>query len=179
MLRTTLATAAALIALTAFPAPPIAAQDADDHPIVGVWSLDQDRSSYQPGPGPQGIRRHFRMDDDGYLVSVRITIAPNGNPTFAMSRARLDGGDYPVWTNGHVYAALSGDDISAGTASFESVDERTLRLTQKNPQGDVTPVGPSMWVVSADGSTLTVTTTGTNGNGAEVHNVEVYRRLEN
>jgi hypothetical protein len=179
MLRTTLTTTAALLALTAFPSPPLAAQDADSHPILGVWSLDREQSSYQPGPGPQGIRRHFRMDDDGHIVSVRITVAPNGTPNFAMSRFKIGGGDYPVWTNGHVNAAMSGETVSSGTASFEASDEWTLRLTQKNPQGAVNPLSPNTWAVSADGSTLTVTSTGTNANGVEVHNVEVYRRVEN
>jgi hypothetical protein len=179
MLRSTLITATALLALTALPPAPVAAQDGDEHPIVGIWSLNAEMSSYDPGSAPQGVRRRFGMDDEGYLVSVRITVAPSGNPSFAMARARLDGRDYPVWTDAAVYGQLAEGENAPGTASFEVVNERTFRLTQKNAAGEPNPVGPTTWAVSADGSTLTVTTQGTNGNGVDVHNVEVYQRVEN
>jgi hypothetical protein len=52
-------------------------------------------------------------------------------------------------------------------------------LTQKNAEGVVTPLSPNTWEVSEDGNTLTVTTTGTNQNGDEVRNVEVYDRVRN
>ena len=121
--------------------------------------------------------RRFGIDDEGYLVSVRITVLGNGVPTFAMARARLDGDDYPVWTDGSVYGYLSEGAEPGATASFNAVNDRTLELTQKNAEGEVAPLSPNTWEVSSDGNTLTVTTMGTNGDGEAVHNVEVFDRV--
>ncbi|MDH3225129.1 MAG: hypothetical protein OEO23_15515 [Gemmatimonadota bacterium] len=179
MVRMACIAAVAQLAILAAPvAPPLEAQEADDHPIEGVWRLNLDKSSFEPGSGPRGLMRRFGIDDEGYLVSVRITVQGNGIPTFAMARARLDGGDYPVWTDGAVYGYLSEGAEPGGTASFKAVDDRTLELTQKNAEGEINPLSPNTWEVSSDGSTLTVTTTGTNADGEAVHNVEVFDRVE-
>lgn len=177
MRRTSLIAVAALAGLLAAPLSQAQAQATDEHPIVGSWSLNVEKSSFDPGQGPQGVRRVFGVDDEGFLVSVRVTLSQAGNPSFAMARARLDGGDYPVWTNGALYGFISNGTQPTETASFEVVNARTLRLTQKNAEGAVAPLSPNTWEVSSDGSTLTVTTTGTNPNGAQVRNVEVYDRV--
>ena len=178
MVRLACIAAVALIAMLSAPvAPPLQAQEADDHPIEGVWNLNLDKSSFEPGSGPQSLMRRFGIDDEGYLVSVRVTVLGNGVPTFAMARARLDGGDYPVWTDGAMYNYLSDGAEPGGTASFRAVNDRTLELTQKNAEGEINPLSPNTWQVSADGNTLTVTTTGTNPDGEAVHNVEVFDRV--
>jgi hypothetical protein len=178
MHRSALTTLAALAVMSVLPLSPAQAQSADDHPIIGVWKLNPARSSFRPGPGPQALTRQFRMDDDGYVVSVRATITPNGTPDFALARVKFDGQDYPVWATGAVYTHVSGGDVSQGSAAFEAVDGRTLQLTQKNPQGEVGPLGVTTWEVSGNGSTLTVTIAGTAADGTEVHNVQVYDRVE-
>ena len=170
----TIFAAAMLLAVTLSPA---RAQTAD-HPIVGTWHLNLDRSSLQPGPGPQAVTRRFGVDDEGYLVSGRVTVSNAGNPSFAMARAKFDGGDYEVWTDGSVYAQLSQEGAPHATAAFRVVDDHTLELTQKNPDGELAALSPSTWQVSPDGSTLTVTTVGTTADGVEVHNVEVYDRVD-
>lgn len=179
MQRRSLIAGAALAVVMAVPPSHAAAQATEEHPIVGTWRLNLDKSSFEPGPGPQAVSRQFGIDDEGFLVSVRATVAPNGNPSFAMARAKLDGQDYAVWTNGSLYAFLAEGARPGATASFERIGDRTLRLTQKDAEGVVGPLSPNTWEVSSDGSTLTVTTTGTNQNGVEVRNVEVYDRIEN
>jgi len=179
MHRMKLVATAAVVALTVLSASPAQAQLTEDYAFVGVWKLNLESSSFDPGSGPQTVTRAFGVDDDGFLVSVRTTISGSGNPTFAMARAKLDGRDYPVWTNGAVYALMADGSSAETTASFEAVDDRTFRLTQKNAEGAVNPLSPNTWQVSADGSTLTVTTMGTNGAGNQVHNVEVFDRVEN
>ena len=163
-----------LLALTLAPA----SAQTEDHPIVGTWHLNVERSRYEPGPGPQAVTRRFGVDDEGFLVSGRVTVSPTGNPTFAMARAKFDGGDYEVWTDGSVYGQLAEGGTPRGTASFRVVDDHTLELTQKNAEGEVGALSPNTWQVSADGSTLTVTTTGTTADGVQVHNVEIYARVE-
>ena len=176
MWRSTLAVLVALV-LTAFPVSDAQAQSGEEHPIVGVWSLNLNRSSFEPGPGPQSLTRRFGFDDEGYLVSVRATITPTGIPTFAMSRARLDGADYAVWTDGGVYGFLADGTTPGITAAFEQVNASTLRLTQKDAEGVVGPLSVNTWEVSEDRNTLTVRTSGTDPDGDEVRNVEVYDRV--
>jgi hypothetical protein len=177
--RMTLVAAAALSMLL-LPVPSsLQAQSTDSHPIVGTWSLNLDRSSYEPGSGPQSATRRFEFDDEGFLVSARITVTGGGNPTFALARVKLDGQDYPVWTDGAVYGFLREGAEPGGTGSFEAIDDRTLRLTQKNAEGEVGPLSPNTWEVSSNGNTLTVTTTGTNPDGETVRNVEIFDRVEN
>jgi hypothetical protein len=174
----TLVAAAMVLVASAAAASSVEAQ-AVEHPIIGVWSLDREASSYSPGSGPMGQRRQFRAGNDGFVYVTRITVAPNGNPTFALTRLKFDGQDYEVWGLANVAAFLAGEDQARRSAAFEMVGDGALRLTQKNAAGEVGPLGPNMWEVSADGSTLTVTTSGTNANGDRVHNVEVYNRVEN
>jgi len=179
MHRRKLVATAAVVALTVLSVSPARAQLTEEYAFVGTWNLNLEASSFDPGSGPQSVTRLFGVDDDGFLISVRTTIGGAGNPTFAMARAKLDGRDYPVWTNAALYAFMADGSTAEGTASFAAVDERTFRLTQKNADGEVNPLSPNTWQVSADGSTLTVTTMGTNGAGNQVHNVEVFDRVEN
>ena len=145
--------------------------------FFGVWSLDTDASSYSPGSGPAGLRRRFIADAEGFVYVARITLAQSGNPSFALTRLKFDGRDYEVWTMAGLGGFLAEGDRPGATAAFELVGDRTLRLTQKNTAGEVGRT--NMWEVSADGSTLTVTTSRTNANGDPVNNVEVYNRVEN
>lgn len=154
-----------------------AQESSDSHAIIGTWQLDVGASSYDPGPGPQGLRRIFAEDDEGFIVSGRITLTQSGNPSFAMVRLKFDGADYEVWTDGGLYTFLSEGTRPGAKAAFEVVDDHTLRLTQKNAAGEVGPLSPNMWVISQDGQTLTVTTEGTTNDGTAVRNVEVYRRV--
>jgi hypothetical protein len=163
-----------LLALTLAPAH----AQTEDHPIVGTWHLNLERSSFEPGPGPRALTRRFGVDEEGFLVSGRVTVSATGNPSFAMARAKFDGADYEVWTDGSVYGQLAQGGTPRGTASFRVVDDHTLELTQKNAEGEVGALSPNTWTVSPDGSTLTVTTTGTTADGVEVRNVEVYDRVE-
>jgi hypothetical protein len=117
------------------------------------------------------------MDDEGFLVSVRATITNGGTPSFAMARTKFDGEEYAVWTDGGVYGFLRDGTTPGNAAAFEQVGPSTWRLTQRNPDGAVGPLGINTWEVSDDGNTLTVTTSGTNQDGDEVRNVEVYDRV--
>lgn len=167
----------ALVVACTFPfATALSGQDAS-HPIIGVWALDTSASSYEPGPGPRGMMRRFFEIDDGYVVSIRITVGAQGNPNFAMVRLKMDGEDYEVWTTPGLGGFIETGDRPTATASFSPVDDRTLSLLQKN-NGEPGPLSPNTWQVSEDGSTLTVTTHGTTADGTAVHNVEVFNRVE-
>ena len=57
-----------------------------------------------------------------------------------------------------------------GVASFKRIDDRHAEATIKGSKGNAT----SKWVISQDGKTRTITTTGMNADGKPLHNVSLY-----
>jgi hypothetical protein len=165
--------------LAAHAVPPVHAQSSEEHAIVGAWSLNLIRSSFTPGPGPQAMTRLFQFDDEGFLVASRVTVDPNGSPNFALTRAKIDGQDYPVWTTQALYGFITSEVRPGATGALDAPDDKTLRITQKNAEGEVVPGSPNTWEVSADGNTLTVTTMGTTLDGDPFHTVQVFDRVSN
>jgi len=84
----------------------------------------------------------------------------NGSAVHNEWTGKFDGKDYPVT-----------GDTSSDTRSYRMINKNTLALTNKKA-GKVTLTGRI--VVSRDGKTRTVTTTGTNAQGKKVKNVAVY-----
>ena len=84
----------------------------------------------------------------------------DGKPTHNEWTGKFDGKDYPV----------TGDPTS-DARSYKKIDDRTLALTVKK-DGKVTVSGRI--VVSADGKSRTVTTSGTDPQGKEFKNTAVY-----
>src|SRR5207245_11389452 len=76
--------------------------------------------------------------------------------------ANFDGKDYP----------LTGSSV-ADTVSLKRIDARTTVRTDKK---DGKVVQTLTRVVSQDGTTMTVTTKGTNAEGQAVHNVAVFNK---
>ncbi len=176
MKRRTFIVAASLAAFLCTGISSLQAQSSGSHPILGMWKLNLQKSSYEPGPGPRGILRAFFEGEDGFVTSIRITENGQGIPDFAMVRMKIDGQDHEVWTAGGLNEFLASGTRPPATASFAAVDAGTLRLTQKN-NGEVGALSPNTWAVSSDGSTLTVSTSGTRADGVSVNNVEVYDRV--
>jgi hypothetical protein len=84
----------------------------------------------------------------------------DGKSTHNEWTGKFDGNDYPV----------TGDPIS-DMRSYKKVDDLTLKMTVKK-DGKVTTTGRI--VVSADGKSRTVTTSGTDAEGKNVKNTVVY-----
>ena len=87
---------------------------------------------------------------------------PDGKPTHNEWIGAYDGKDYPVT-----------GDPAQDLRSYTKVDDHTLTLTIKKA-GDVTITGKI--VVSRDGKSRTVTTTGTDAAGNKFTNIAVYDR---
>jgi hypothetical protein len=86
----------------------------------------------------------------------------DGKPAHNEWKGEVDGKDYPVT-----------GDPNSDTRSVKKVDDHTLQLTAKKG-GKVTLSGQI--VVSADGKTRTVTTSGTDPEGKKFKNISVYDR---
>lgn len=127
-------------------------------PQMGTWKLNQAKSKFAPGAGKNHTVVYAAAGD-----SVKVTVDgtdPDGKPAHNEWTGKFDGKDYPV-----------AGDATQDTRSYQQVDDRTLEMTVKK-SGKVTITGKI--VVSADGKTRTVTTSGTNAKGDKVENTAVY-----
>src|SRR4029450_2013502 len=130
---------------------PVHSQSKD--PLVGTWTLNAAKSKYTPGPTPKSITSVYDAAGKGYKVTVKND---TGHGTVQYSYTTyLDGQDSKV----------TGNNPNADTGGGRRIDARTREsISKKN--GRVTITQRS--VVSADGKTRTVTTTGTDALGQKV-----------
>src|SRR5687768_11403375 len=135
------------------------AQSAD--PFVGTWRLNVAKSTYTPGPVPKSITSTYEAAGKGYKVSVKNDSA-SGGFQYGYTTA-LDGKD----------SVLTGNNPNADVVTVTRIDARTLQVVSKKG-GKVTITQRN--VLSPDGKTRTVTTTGTDAQGQKVNNVAVFER---
>lgn len=125
---------------------------------MGTWKLNEAKTKASAGAPKNNIVVYEAAGD-----SVKVTVDgvdADGKPTHNEWTGKFDGKDYP----------LTGDP-SADTRSYKRVNEHTLALTNKKG-GKATTTGRI--VVSADGKTRTVTTSGTDSTGKKFHATAVY-----
>ena len=125
---------------------------------MGTWKLNEAKSKLAPGVSKNSTVVYEAAGDN-----VKVTVDGtdrDGKPAHNEWTGKFDGKDYPV----------TGDPDS-DARSYKKVDDRTLELTVKKG-GKVTFTGRI--VVSADGKTRTVTTSGTDSQGKKFKNTAVY-----
>jgi hypothetical protein len=137
------------------------AVEAQRDELIGTWVLNVAKSSYSPGPAPKRQVSVYEAVGQGVKVSVTSTSA-DGKTTSYSFTANIDGKDVPVTGN-----------PEWDTVAVRRTDDRTLEFTRKKT-GKV--VQTATLVLSKDGKSRTVTTTGVNGKGQKVKNVAVYER---
>jgi hypothetical protein len=154
--RVTLVIAAAVFAVAML----ATAQTKD--PFVGTWRLNVAKSKYTPGPAPKSITATYEAAGKGYKVSVKNEPATGPVQQYSYT-TNLDGADAPI----------TGNNPNADTIAVKRIDATTLEVVNKKG-GKATTTQKN--VVSADGKTRTVTTTGTDGQGQKVNNVGVFEK---
>ena len=125
---------------------------------MGTWKLNEAKSKFAAG----AAKNHtvvYEAAGDEIKVIVEGTDGA-GNPTHNEWTGKFDGKDY----------ALVGDP-TADSRSYRKIGARTLTLTGKK-DGKVTVSGRI--VVTANGKSRTVTTTGTDAKGKRIRNIAVY-----
>jgi hypothetical protein len=125
---------------------------------MGTWKLNEAKSKFAPGAAKNSTVVYVAVGDN-----VKATVNGtdgNGKPTHNEWTGKFDGKDYPVT-----------GDANSDTRSLKKIDDRTLELTVKK-DGKVTMTGRI--VVSADGKSRTLTTSGTDAKGKKVKNTAVY-----
>jgi hypothetical protein len=125
---------------------------------MGTWKLNETKSKLAPG-APKNSTVVLETAGDNVKVTVDGTDR-DGKPAHNEWTGKFDGNDYPV----------TGDPDS-DARSYKKVDDRRSELTLKK-DGKVTVSGRI--VVSADGKTRTVTTSGTDPQGKKFKSTSVY-----
>jgi len=142
----------AILALVCAALPVLAAQDA----YIGTWKLNVAKSKFSPGPPPKSS---VVTIEEGGKVSVESIGASGENAKWG----------YTAVPNGE--AAITG--MEGATVSEKRVDDRTVEhVWNFGEHGKMNGRG----VLSKNGKTLTYTLTGTNGQGTNVSNVEIYEK---
>jgi len=125
---------------------------------MGTWKLNEAKSKFAPGT-PKNNTVVYEAVGDNVKATVDGTDG-DGKPAHNEWTGKFDGKDYPV----------TGDPTS-DTRSYKKVDARTMELTVKK-DGKVTSTGRI--VVSADGKSRILTTSGTDSMGKKVKSTAVY-----
>ncbi len=135
---------------------------AQGDPQVGVWKLNVAKSTYSPGPGPKSGTTTIEAAGTGTKVVVDQVLADGTKRHYEFTTS-YDGKDSPV----------TGNNPELDTVARTRTNATTVQTTAKKG-GKVTTTQTS--VVSSDGKTRTVTTTGVNAAGQKVNNVAVYEK---
>jgi hypothetical protein len=151
-----------LVAALVFLGVSVVVAQAQNDPQVGVWKLNVAKSKYTPGPAPAVATTTIEAAGAGTKVSVDQTFADGSKRQYSFT-AGYDGKDVPI----------TGTNPDADTVARTRVNASTVKTVQKKG-GKPTVTQTS--VVSSDGKTRTVTSTGVNGKGQKVNNVAVYEK---
>ncbi len=165
-----------LFSVTVFAQGPVAGTATD--PLLGMWSLNMEKSTFTQGtaptPGTISIRR-YSLRPDGFMMTVFVTVTPEGEPTFLQVTWKYNSNDYPMYAPATL-ADLSIAGVTPGTMTYRSIDAYTTDLTPKDNAGKITFTGIRRRVVSRDGKSLIDTSRGTNAEGQKINNVLVFDR---
>ena len=134
---------------------------AETKPFAGTWKLNTAKSKYSPGPTPQSLTLRFEAQSNGIKSSNEATAA-DGTHTAWSYTANYDGKDNPV--------SGTGAPGGANTVALKLIDPNTTEATFKKA-GKV--VRTARLVVSKDGKVISITTKGTNPDGAPMSAVLV------
>jgi hypothetical protein len=136
--------------------------------LVGTWKLNVAKSKYSPGPAPQSNTIKFDAVDGGIKLTADGVDA-QGRKTHNDYTAKYDGKDYPA----HPMLDGKPNPNAADTVSYKKIDDYTYEVTAKL-KGKTLNV--ARHVISKDGKTRTVTTTGTNAQGQKLNDVTVFEK---
>jgi len=125
---------------------------------MGTWKLNEAKSKFAPG-APKNTTVVYEAAGDNVKVTIDGT-DKNGTPTHNEWTGKFDGKDYPVT-----------GDPNSDARSYTKIDDLTLGFNIKKG-GKATTSGRI--VVSADGKSRTVTTSGTDSAGKKVASTTVY-----
>jgi hypothetical protein len=128
---------------------------------IGTWKLNLAKSAYSPGPAPKSQTLTFAGEGKDLRDTVDGTDA-EGKPVKGLYIHIYDGKFYPT-------TGAPGIDSTA----YTRIDANFVKFTRMNA-GKVVQTG--FHVVSSDGKTLTVITTGADAKGQEINTFAVFEK---
>lgn len=131
-------------------------------PFAGTWTLNVAQSKYSPGPVPKEQTSTYESAGGGYRVTVKTTPASGAVQEWTYT-TKLDGASSPI----------NGNNPNADMTTVKRVDATTLEVVNTKGGKETTH---QRNVVSADGKTRTVTTTGVDAQGQKVSNVAIFEK---
>jgi hypothetical protein len=132
---------------------------------LGTWALDVARSKVDYGVLPKAEVRTYELTATGG-IRLRVEGTDGTGGTFSYGAVGdIDGRDYPLIGAG---TRNGGDTVSWTAINAYRVDAVVKKA------GAV--VNATRLMVSTDGTTLTITETGTGPNGRPTHGVRVYKK---
>lgn len=129
---------------------------------LGTWKLNLAKSKYNQGPAPKSTTLKIEAAGAG-IKTIVDTVSDDGTVRHYESTASYDGKDNPIVGN-----SPNGDTIAR-----TRIDATTTKTVNKKG-GKITTTSTN--IVSSDGKTRTLTTTGTNALGQTVNSVAVFDR---
>ena len=136
--------------------------------LAGTWKLNVAKSKYSPGPAPQSNTVKFESIEGGIKL-VADGVDSQGKKTHNEYTAKFDGKDSPT------KPMLDGkpNPNAADTVSYKKIDDYTYEVTAKL---NGKTLNLARHVISKDGKTRTVTTTGPNAQGQKLNDTTVFER---
>jgi hypothetical protein len=135
---------------------------AQTDPLVGTWTLNVAKSKYSPGPAPKSATTVIEAAGTGYRFTVKQMPATGAAQEWSFT-TNLDGKP----------AKMTGNNPNADAVTYKRIDPSTLESVSSRNGKETTR---QRVVVSPDGKTRTVTTTGVDGTGQKINNVAVYEK---
>ena len=133
---------------------------AQSNPLVGTWVLNTAKSKYSPGPAPKSATTTIAAEGAAFKFSVHQEPATGPAQDWSFT-TNLDGKP----------SKITGNNPQADTTAYKRVNATTFDAIQSKGGKETQS---QRIVLSADGKTRTVTTTGTDSAGKKINNVAVY-----
>ena len=134
-------------------------------PFVGTWNLNTRSSSFDRNHHPKAGLMRIETAADGCIVMTAEGLDEQGERCVERpSRLNPDGRGYPV------------PDLAGLVVTTTRPDDRTLRTECRRQDGSV--VGAGTFMVSADGRSLTATTSGWDSQLREFQQTTLWEREE-
>ena len=132
---------------------PSVVQGQSPHPIVGTWNVNLERTTFEPAPRILTATYQYAVTDDGFIIHTISRVRPDGTPGFVQIAFKLDGMDYPYYTETSLARFLTTGAPSTVTQSHRTTGPSTIEQT-------TTSGTTRTFVVSADGQTMMMSATG-------------------
>ena len=126
---------------------------------LGTWKYNPDKSKYDPGPPTIKSLTSTREAFEGGVKVTSTGERTEGTPINSSYTAKYDGKDSPV--TGAPWDSIALKQVNANT--YTAISKKDGKLYSNGRT-----------VISDGGKTMTTTTTGTDAEGKEFHNILVY-----